>query len=48
VSVLREIVRTPLSAKETQDDKEVLAKRQANAAVALLQLAPNGLLPLDR
>ena len=36
--VLNEVVERPLDAEKTDEDKERLAKRQANAAVALLRL----------
>jgi formylglycine-generating enzyme required for sulfatase activity len=38
VSVLTETLKTPLASKKTEDEKEKLAKRQANAAVALLRM----------
>jgi serine/threonine protein kinase/formylglycine-generating enzyme required for sulfatase activity len=42
VSVLSETVKTPLEAIMTDEDRETLAKRQANAAVALLRLGQAG------
>jgi formylglycine-generating enzyme required for sulfatase activity/tRNA A-37 threonylcarbamoyl transferase component Bud32 len=42
VAVLSDTVKTPLEAKKTDDDKETLAKQQANAAVALLRLGQPG------
>jgi len=36
--LLNDTVSTPLESKKTDDEKEALAKRQANAAVALLRL----------
>jgi hypothetical protein len=38
VSVLNETVKTPVESKKTDDEKETLAKRQANASVALLRM----------
>jgi serine/threonine protein kinase/formylglycine-generating enzyme required for sulfatase activity len=38
VPLLGETVKTPLESKKTDEEKEILAKRQANAAVALLRL----------
>jgi serine/threonine protein kinase/formylglycine-generating enzyme required for sulfatase activity len=46
---LGETVKTPLESKKTDEEKETLAKRQANAVVALLRLGQNeGVWPLLR
>src|SRR5262249_17891160 len=38
MTIFQETINTPLVSKKTEDEKERLAKRQANAAVALLKL----------
>jgi serine/threonine protein kinase/formylglycine-generating enzyme required for sulfatase activity len=47
MTIFQETINTPLASKKTEDEKERLAKHQANAAVALLKMSqPNHVWPV--